>query len=562
MKKLKLCASLNEGTCFEEDAKEQALRISIADINFREHGLVQFQCSSGALVKEYPVLALCVRLSRTDMQYCFTLWRTTVSEERSDHMRGVRMLNSWMDFPKLKTQYEPTNEWQLVLIDMKDCVHPHFAGAWTKLLLGLLTAGNLSVGDCVWMKWAGLFTCRETAEQYFQNGIWFENPTPFFWHSSALVMCDRSDGYPILPERSAADEAARIRNDEMLFYGKLPAEHVVVGPFDPDWGYVHHAGLAWFKGRLYATWSSGKTDEDVPAQRILMSSSDDFFHWTEPVELGTPKQGVCAETCLQNGFMFATDDELFAVYREYDFGPSMFCEDGTMDPTRPWELANCHDYYRSTRDGITWSEVQPSPVSANEAPRKTASGRFVGGCGDAVIFADEPNGHNWLVSNQKPENIQAAYEAGAVLLTEASWFQTDDKVIHLMQRSQMGYLWHCASYDNGNSWSENHRTNFVSDHTMPNFGRLPDGRFYFIGDPYFSNYSRYPMMLCLSEDGYNFTAAYMLCDEPYVMQKDGWAKGGYFAYPEVVIHDDYLYVFYSKHKEVMEITRVKLDDIL
>ena len=123
-------------------------------------------------------------------------------------------------------------------------------------------------------------------------------------------------------------------------------------------------------------------------------------------------------------------------------------------------------------------------------------------------------------------------------------------------------MWHSASYDDGNTWSETYRTNFSTDHTMPSFGRLPDGRAYFIGDPYANNDARFPLALCLSDDGYTFDKAYVLRDERYEMQQGGWAKGGYFAYPEAMIHGEYLYVFYSKQKEVMEITRVKLSDIL
>lgn len=37
--------------------------------------------------------------------------------------------------------------------------------------------------------------------------------------------------------------------------GKLPSDRVLIADFDPDWAYCHHASLAYFKGKLYASWS-------------------------------------------------------------------------------------------------------------------------------------------------------------------------------------------------------------------------------------------------------------------------------------------------------------------
>ena len=45
------------------------------------------------------------------------------------------------------------------------------------------------------------------------------------------------------------------------------------------------------------------------------------------------------------------------------------------------------------------------------------------------------------------------------------------------------------------------------------------------------------------------------------MNKYGWAKDGQYAYPEVLIHDGYMYIHYSRQKEISEVTRVKLTDI-
>lgn len=76
------------------------------------------------------------------------------------------------------------------------------------------------------------------------------------------------------------------------------------------------------------------------------------------------------------------------------------------------------------------------------------------------------------------------------------------------------------------------------------------------------NWKRTPLSIFVSEDGYNFDKQYIIRDETdYTMQQDGLYKGGAFAYPEAIIQGDYLYVLYSKEKEVMEITRIAIQDI-
>lgn len=144
-------------------------------------------------------------------------------------------------------------------------------------------------------------------------------------------------------------------------------------------------------------------------------------------------------------------------------------------------------------------------------------------------------------------------------LTETSYYQSPDGVLHLMCRSETGYIWSATSTDEGQSWSEFYPTNFVSASTMFTHITLPDGRIAWVGSPYYD--VRWPLALYVSEDGYNFDKAYILQDKVYEMQQDGWAKGGPFAYPQLEIQGDYLYVMYTKQKEVVEICRVKLSDI-
>lgn len=97
---------------------------------------------------------------------------------------------------------------------------------------------------------------------------------------------------------------------------------------------------------------------------------------------------------------------------------------------------------------------------------------------------------------------------------------------------------------------------------MWKFGELPDGRIYGVGTSGNASSGRDKLELWLSDDGINFDTCYIIRDEKDSQQrKPGWAKGGLYGYPSVQIRDGYLHVLYSRHKEYMEVSRVKLSDI-
>ena len=60
----------------------------------------------------------------------------------------------------------------------------------------------------------------------------------------------------------------------------------------------------------------------------------------------------------------------------------------------------------------------------------------------------------------------------------------------------------------------------------------------------------------------NFNKRYIIRDETdYQMQQSGIAKGGSFAYPTTLIKDGYMYIIYSKQKEIIEVTKFDLGQI-
>ncbi len=369
------------------------------------------------------------------------------------------------------------------------------------------------------------------------------------------------DTFPVTPKLTIQQSAVKVDNSKALKNSKkIASEKVVVSDFESENGFKHQPGFAYFKGKFYAAWGQAAKDEDSPGQSVVISSSSDFYNWSKPVVVGPSVDGGFGMTANQGGFFVSTPNKLYYYYREAHFGPDNFRADGT------W-IKQIIKYYKyvskvvSTTDGKTWSKPAVVSIGANESPKKSLTGRYFAGAGTGVIYTDDIGSLMWKVGRLTKEQEQSGFDRGANILQEASWYQTDDYVIHVMIRSDTNRIWMTESYDNGETFTDVYPTNFATEATMANFGRLPDGRFYFVGTSRYGS-NRYPLVLQISDDGYNWDREYILRDEKYELQQSGWAKNGYYAYPEVLIQDDYMYIFYSKQKEVMELTRVKLTDII
>jgi len=130
-----------------------------------------------------------------------------------------------------------------------------------------------------------------------------------------------------------------------------------------------------------------------------------------------------------------------------------------------------------------------------------------------------------------------------------------------MYRTDIGYIYGAESYDYGATWSKSYKTGFVSEASMFKFGRLSDGRYYWVGNPV-PNSNRTPLVLCLSEDGVNFNKWYIIENEliPRVYFA-GKFKSGYYAYPTVLEKDGYLHIIYSSNKERISVSRINLADL-
>jgi hypothetical protein len=349
---------------------------------------------------------------------------------------------------------------------------------------------------------------------------------------------------------------------------RLPVERAWLYQPAEAWTYAHHPHLAWFNGLFIAMWSNGRRDEDAPGQRVLTAVSDDGLRWSAPAVLMAAPRGRHAEVTLTAAGFHVAGDTLVAYAGRYEYDREALDADGERLAGDRGHLHTGLEALTS-RDGLTWSSPQPLglPVVPNHGPQRTASGRLIISGNVSFPYSDDPGGlagstmtgiypASPVVDDSAsiwPIQQQAGWET---VLCEGSWYQTDDGVLHMLLRSNTEWLWVTESRDDGATWSTPARTAFSDNATKFHFGRLPDGRFYYVGcpDPE-PRWARTPLCLAVSDDGVHFDRTFILADDAYTARRAGLHKAGEYGYPHTLWHDGRLYVIVSRQKEAVEVLR-------
>jgi hypothetical protein len=352
--------------------------------------------------------------------------------------------------------------------------------------------------------------------------------------------------------------------DSTADYPRLQIERSMVYAPESEYMYSHHPYLTYYRGKYIAIWSNGLKDEDDPGQRVAISYSDDFNHWTPARSLAEPEMDETGNKAILTaaGF-YQSGEELIAYFGSYS---------KLRTQTRLMAL--------KTSDGLTWSDPLDLnlPVIPNHAPVKLQSGRLIICANFSFPYSDNSSGHShWKMSGFYPQELGTVSDNPwsfwkiskgmdlPVSLCEGSFYQTEDGIIHMLLRSAgatfAGYLWLTESKDDGLSWTRPVATGFPDNDHKFHFGRLADGRYYYVGCPVsFPRERRSPLVLSLSDDGQSFNRHYIIADSPYMRRSEGRFKAGQYGYPSTFEKDGYLYIIVSRQKEGVEALRVKLAD--
>lgn len=319
-----------------------------------------------------------------------------------------------------------------------------------------------------------------------------------------------------------------------------------------------------FNGKLYCQWQSSAVHED---------SSDTWVAYSIG-EISTDANGNLVETwsapkelaaTMSNGYRtgggwIVYKDTLIAFINEWP--------DNLNNPRGGFT------YYRESIDGINWSELKPVLMKDGsqiqgifEQDPHEYDGRLYNaahmqpGLLATPIYTDDLSGRTGWV---KPKYTNLEHSGNNSREMEPSLFKNSDGHIVMIFRDQNSTYTKLASIskDKGAIWSKAEQTNMPDSRAKQSAGNLPDGSVYFASNPRNIN-KRYPLSITLSDDGKTFTKAYNLRTEAELPARvyEGKAKTIGYSYPKSVIVDDYLYVTYSTNKELIEYSRIPLQNI-
>ncbi len=315
--------------------------------------------------------------------------------------------------------------------------------------------------------------------------------------------------------------------------------------------YVNGAVLTAFHDTLYCMWQSSAKDEDSPGTCVVYSySTDDGMTWSAPTTLAVPTD---TSYCTSGGWMVC-GDTLTAYINVW---PKALSPKGG------------YTYYKSSTDGRSWSGQQPVLMAdgsvmagvLEQDPYRLPGGRIVGACHFqpglhiCPIYTDNRSGQSgWHRADFRCEGN----EKQSRFIEPSQYVARDSTVVMVFRDQQSTFRKFMAfSRDNGATWTEPTESSLADARTKQCAGNLPDGTAFMVSCPSGMK-RRWPLVLLLSSDGYNFDQQIMLQDGNGLPPRryEGKAKTLGYNYPKALVHKGWLYVVYSVNKEDIICTRV------
>jgi hypothetical protein len=296
-------------------------------------------------------------------------------------------------------------------------------------------------------------------------------------------------------------------------YTKLDLEEICIFRGRAGAAYNHHPQILIDHGRLYASWSNGIFDGDLPGQRMLFAVSENGGEtWSTEAQI-TPPPIEKTSTYTAEGIR-SHDGKLIAYYGHYGYTdlsldwhgmPNGRCIEDYRGSADEWVHKDIFAAVRVSDDGgRTWGTPirNAEKFVPNLRPFSTRSGRLIMPGNVTYPYTDDPAGvegwkrsglprlPNWVVDDPEGFHKACFFRRDPRNYCEASFYQTDDGVLHMMQRidpiapnPSEGLLAVTESVDDGVKWSEPMMTSFTDCGCRFQFGRLPDGRFFGLSCP-------------------------------------------------------------------------------
>lgn len=368
---------------------------------------------------------------------------------------------------------------------------------------------------------------------------------------------------------------------------RIPVNTAQIYRAGGEFWYSHLPHVVAFKGKLIAMWVAGKLHEEEDGQDVLMSYSDNFLNWTEPVKLPIDDE-YRRKGLISPGGFFVHDGilNLYVRYTEW--------ENNDLKDTERKDFAhkNTKLFCMTSEDGEHFSELIDMNLDVYMCfpPIQTSTGKIImAGCftfpytdDPAAISGFKKAGHLPAEVYEKyADHSQSFYEVGKYIglpvhLLEASLLDYGNGNLKMLLRSrdkrnfvqlenelythEVGDNLYATDSNDGIHWSPVYKTDFTNNDSKFNSGRLSDGRYYIVSNPDRLGL-RLPLVISLSDDGETFDKHYIIREDfNNIRQMGRWKQYG-CQYPQTIEHDGWLFIIYSVCKEDIQISRISLKDL-
>lgn len=373
-------------------------------------------------------------------------------------------------------------------------------------------------------------------------------------------------GTPVVPMWTAPMPTAQTW-DAAGFPVLSEAEHALVWqPMSRDEGaFNHYATLINFEGRFFAMWANHTLGEDGPGQRILYATSDEWGVWSEARELfpapGPIKERTEVGIHLKPDRWMVIEGDLYAVVWVFDAGRYPIARRVNFDGSYENAFYVNQPPTNATEFPVFMEGVPPPPGSSVTAARIRVwyNQNF-----HVSWWGRETQGVPRFGVDGAALIESFAYRApdGGQVLFARNW-GTPSNPVH----NNRLYVSFRASVND--PWDEPYPTDIPDSPSRAEALTLADGTVLLIGNqiaPEFERalyLNRDPITVAISDDGYTFDRVFALRTNARTQFRFTGVGGrvhGY-AYSQSIVHDGWLYTFYSISKEDMGITRVPLSAI-
>ena len=393
----------------------------------------------------------------------------------------------------------------------------------------------------------------------------------------------------VLPALAASEEMAPQHREislplpeSILDLPKLRSErHVVWQPTGwEDLTYCHSPMIGHWRGSVFVAWHATKRGEHSPQYVALVSSSHDLKQWA-PAARYTANGDDGYREYMRKRYGFGADDPLVVnvAARALHPTPGRLYLWTLAWVTRQEDETNRKRKYAGrvhwTGDGVRWHEIPPTELDRREREagllktiRDAASNRSFIRLSDGRIMAAAMGPKIHTPITRDPSGL-SGWAGGSIDGTAAArvWephgYQGPDRALHFVSRHLGPHVWHAYSIDAGRTWSKlREQRQFTDSPANKQFGRLPDGRIWYLGNP-LPHTTRTHLVLGVSRDGWRFDRPYLVRWEPWAQRYPAPHKGGApgYEYPAGCTHDGKLCVVYAHARDYIELAVVGLDQL-